>query len=193
MKQTNFYSAVLAAIVASLLLSTGCEEMEIPYGKLPAAARTFIEHYFPTETCVYSERDRDDGQREYEVRLSNGTEIQFNGSGDWKKVDCKYLFLPDGIVPAAIVADLAVRYPGVGIYKAERERGGYEISITNGLKLIYTADGVFVRKSAVTGLMLYHSMEGASLCLASDFKGQDASSRWTLQVACYRVPISPIT
>ena len=46
----------------------------------------------------------------------------------------------------AIVEDLAVRYPGAKIYKAERERGGYEIKITGGLELIYSADGTFVRE-----------------------------------------------
>lgn len=139
---------VLATIVASLLLSTGCErddEQRIPYEKLPAAARTFIETYFPAESCLYAERERDDGRREYEVKLSDGTDIDFHGMGEWKKVDCGYSFLPAGIVPAAIVEDLTVRYPEAKIYKAERERGGYEIELGNGLELIYSADGTFVR------------------------------------------------
>ena len=146
MKKTTICSAVLAAIVASLLLLTGCEEMEISYNKLPAAARAFIENYFPKETCVYAERDRDDGQREYEVRLSNGTEIKFDAQGQWLEVDCKFSLLPEGIVPERIIADVAVRYPNTGIYKVERQLGGYEVSIGSGLELIYSADGTFVRE-----------------------------------------------
>ena len=68
------------------------------------AARTFIETYFPTESCVYAERDRDDGRREYEVRLSNGAEIKFDAQGQWFEVDCKFSLLPAGIVPQTIAA-----------------------------------------------------------------------------------------
>ena len=144
MKITNL--AVLATMFAGLLALSGCEEMRIPYGKLPSKAKAFIETFFPNESCIYAERERDDGRKEYKAELSNGTEIEFYESGDWKKVDCKYSLLPEGIVPQAIVDDLAVRYPGAGIYKAERERGGYEISIGNGLELIYSADGTFIRE-----------------------------------------------
>lgn len=141
--------AVLATIVASLLLSTGCDrddEQRIPYEKLPAAACTFIETYFPAESCVYAERDRDDGRREYEARLSNGAELKFDASGQWLEVDCKFSLLPAGIAPQVIVEDVAVRYPEAGIYKISRELGGYEVSISGGLDLIYAADGTFIRE-----------------------------------------------
>lgn len=140
------YAMIVLALIAGTLLFTECASMRIPYRRLPAKAKAFIETYFPAESCVYAERDRDDGRKEYEVKLSNGTDIDFHASGDWKKVDCGYSFLPAGIVPQAIVEDLAARFPGSKIYKAERERGGYEISIGNGLELIYSADGTFIRE-----------------------------------------------
>lgn len=143
----RYYVTVLATMVASMLLLTGCDDEErISYGKLPSAARTFIETFFPTESCVYAERDRDDGRREYEARLSNGTEIKFDASGEWTEVDCKFSLLPEGIVPQTIVEDLAVRYPEAGIYKISREMGGYEVAISGGLELIYSADGTFIRE-----------------------------------------------
>ena len=75
-------TTVLTALFSLLLGLSACDDEErISYGRLPAAARTFIETYFPTESCVYAERDRDDGHREYEVRLSNGAEIKFDAQG----------------------------------------------------------------------------------------------------------------
>ena len=144
-KKIGKYQLLLSALVLALLCLTSCSN-EISYRKLPEKARNFIETYFPEQSLVYAERDRDNGQKEYEVRLSNGTELEFYESGDWKSVDCKYTFLPEGIVPETIVADIAVRYPGAGIYEAERDAGGYEISIGNGLELIYSADGTFIRE-----------------------------------------------
>ena len=139
------YAMMLAALVAGVLLFTECASMRIPYRRLPTKAKAFIETYFPTESCVYAERDRDDGRREYEVKLSNGTDIDFHASGDWKKVDCEYSFLPAGIVSQAIVDDLAERFPGARISKAERERGGFNLTLDRGAKMIYAADGRFIR------------------------------------------------
>ena len=78
------YAMIAAALVAGVLLFTECASMRIPYRRLPAKAKAFIETYFPAERCVYAERDRDDGRREYEVKLSDGTEIDFHATGDWK-------------------------------------------------------------------------------------------------------------
>lgn len=139
--------AVLTAFFSLLLGLVGCDdEVRISYGKLPEAARLFIETYFPTESCTYAERDRDDGRKEYKAVLTNGTKIEFDATGQWTEVDCKFSRLPAGIVPQRIVEDLAVRYPEAGVYKIERQMGGYEVSIGNGLELIYSADGTFVRE-----------------------------------------------
>lgn len=99
----------------------------------------------PAYLLRHSFLKRDDGRKEYRAELSNGTEIVFDAQGLWLEVDCKFSLLPDGIVPTEIVEDLAGRYPDAGIYKIERAMGGYEISISNGLELIYSADGTFIR------------------------------------------------
>ena len=146
MKRIGRYTAVLAAIVAGLLTMTGCDDEErISYGKLPSAARAFIETYFPAESCTYAERDRADGRREYKAVLSNGTEIDFHATGDWKKVECEYSFVPAGIVPQTITEDLARRFPGGRITEAERETGGYKITTEGGAKAVYSSNGTFIR------------------------------------------------
>lgn len=136
-------------LLAGILTLAGCDdEQRISYGKLPAAARTFIEHYFPENRVTYAEREKDDGRREYKAVLDNGTELQFDGSGMWESVDCKFSLLPEGIIPEPIAADIAARYPDAAAYKIERELGGYEIGLNNGLQAIYAADGTFVREEA---------------------------------------------
>lgn len=139
------YAMIAAALVAGVLLFTECASMRIPYRRLPAKAKAFIETYFPAERCVYAERDRDDGRREYEVKLSDGTEIDFHATGDWKKVECEYSFVPAGIVPQTITEDLARRFPGGRITEAERETGGYKITTEGGTKAVYSSNGTFIR------------------------------------------------
>ena len=137
------YAMIAAALVAGVLLFTECASMRIPYRRLPAKAKAFIETYFPAERCVYAERD--DGRREYEVKLSDGTEIDFHATGDWKKVECEYSFVPAGIVPQTITEDLARRFPGGRITEAERETGGYKITTEGGAKAVYSSNGTFIR------------------------------------------------
>ena len=41
------YAMIAAALVAGVLLFTECASMRIPYRRLPAKAKAFIETYFP--------------------------------------------------------------------------------------------------------------------------------------------------
>lgn len=141
------YLAVLAAMVSGLLILTGCDdEVRISYGKLPSQAQAFIETFFPAESCVRAEREKDDGRKEYKAELSNGTEIEFDASGEWIEVDCKFSALPGGVLPEAVSAHIAEHYPQCVPYKVERQAGGYEVSVSGSLELIYSADGTFVRE-----------------------------------------------
>ena len=58
--------------------------------------------------------------------------------------DATYSTLPAGIIPAAILADIAKRYPDLKPYKVEKEIGGYEIDIP-GFDLYYSYNGEFIR------------------------------------------------
>lgn len=138
---------VAAALLMGLFTLTSCDDdNEIKYSKLPDAAKTFIEQYFPGEKVTYIERDTDNGRKEYDVKLANGTKLQFDELGAWESVDCRPSPLPTGIIPEAIVTHMVANYPDVLAYKIEKEMGGYEVSIGANRELIYAIDGTFVRE-----------------------------------------------
>lgn len=146
-KKRRTYPAVLAAMLSGLLILAGCDdEVRISYGKLPSQAQAFIETFFPAESCVRAEREKNNGRKEYKAELSSGTEIEFDASGQWIEVDCKFSALPAGILPEAISAHMGDHYPQAVPYKAERQPGGYEVSVGGSLELIYNAGGGFVRE-----------------------------------------------
>lgn len=141
------YLRVLATVLAGLLTFTGCDdEKTIGCDELPSAARTFIEQYFPARTPHHVQREKDDGCRKYECTLDDGTQLEFDASGEWTEVDCKFSALPEGILPGRVAGHLAANYPQVVAYKVERQLGGYEVSVSGSLELIYGADGAFVRE-----------------------------------------------
>lgn len=143
MRKTIFKSLLLlfAMLVAA---SCGKDEKEICFDALPDAARQFVKLHFPTAECTRAVHDKGDGTTEYEVWLSDGTELEFDGQGGWKSVDCKFSTLPVGILPEAVRTDIAARYPQSAAYKVERQPGGYEVDIA-GWELYYDQQGTFVR------------------------------------------------
>lgn len=135
-------------MLLGLLTWSSCsdDEKSIRYGSLPEVAQSFVETYFPSLTVIYAEREKDDGRTEYKVLLSDATELKFDEGGVWKSVDCPYGVLPDGILLPAITVHIEENYPDAVVYKVERELGGYEVSLNNGIELIYSSDGTFVRE-----------------------------------------------
>lgn len=144
----NSLLTALALLVGVFSLASCDDDDRISYSKLPDTAQAFIEQYFPDEKVAYVERDKDNGRKEYDVKLANGTELQFDHAGTWQSVDCKFSALPQGILPELIAAHITANYPDVSPYKIEKQTGGYEVSISGGRELIYTSEGVFVREQA---------------------------------------------
>lgn len=112
--------------------------------KLPADAQQFLKDYFPKARISLIKIDRHLLKKpDYEVRLTNGTTIEFKNSGQWKEVDCKDKAVPDGIVPKRIKQYVTKNYPDVKITKIEKKSGGYEIELGDNIELKFDLLGTF--------------------------------------------------
>ncbi len=147
-KKTLFYlNAILLLAVAAI--GTSCDDEKcIEFGDLPQSARHFVETYFGGIEITSAVRDKDDGRTTYELRLADGTEIDFNENGEWENIDCPFSTLPDGILPQAIAGDIATRYPDARLHGAERAIGGYIIDLNKAdgtpLEVRYSAAGDYI-------------------------------------------------
>ena len=105
------------------------------------AIQQFVSTYFPKATILFTQRD--DG--EYEVRLSDGTEIDFTRKGEWKNIDCKhsniYTSVPAELIPIEIANYVKASFPDEDIVKIDKERYGYEIELSNDLELKFNKQG----------------------------------------------------
>ncbi len=136
--------AIVALLGVMLFASCGDSDKEISSSSLPDAAKAFITQYFPMQTILHAERDKDNGTRYYEVTLSSGTQIDFDSSGTWIKVDCKFNALPTGILPDKITTYITDNYPAAIATEVDKEYGGYQVQLNNARKLIFSADGTFI-------------------------------------------------
>ncbi len=114
----------------------------VTYKELPQKAQQFITKHFSN---VKFSSAKVDG-REYEVYLSDGTQIDFNAAGEWKDVDCHARAVPASIVPEAIAKNVKANYPkSVFIVKIEKTRNGYDVELNNDIDLKYDAKGKLLR------------------------------------------------
>ena len=131
----------LVALMALLASAKADNDRPISPDQLPAAAQTFIKQTFPQQTIAYAEIEQSFAKTKYEVRLSDGSKVEFTGTGEWDKVDCKYKAVPAALVPEVIAKNVQASYPGALITKIDKELFGWEIELNNGLDLKYSAAG----------------------------------------------------
>lgn len=146
----RFYSLIVMAALSVFTLAA-CDDVNISFKRLPEKAQEFITAYFPGLEMVRAEKEYDDGVKEYKVKLSNGTEIEFDADGDWTSVSCEYSFVPDAIVPEAIREHLQETLVEYKVVSIEKNLGGYDLDVVtpDGLKkdYRYAADGTFISQS----------------------------------------------
>ena len=123
-------------LLLGVLLFTSCDvEKEIDFCDLPAEARSFIDNYFPEADILSITREKEDGRKEYQVQLSDGTEMEFDEDGAWTNIECYYSPLPTGILPATVIAKVEELHSEAYINGVEKEQGGYVVEVT-------AADGI---------------------------------------------------
>ena len=131
---------IIFAIVAVILGVTACSVVEkreiITVAELPVAAQQLLQENFPEQGASYVLKETEWLVKvSYEVRLQNGAELDFDADGQWEKVDCKLLPVPDGILPAEILTQVAQAFPGAFVTEIDRDFRGYDVELDNHLDI----------------------------------------------------------
>ena len=108
--------------------------------ELPVKTQQFLDNNFANVKITYAKLERDLFERSYEVVLADGTKLEFTYQGDWKDVDCRYEEVPAAIVPQPIKEYVSSNYPNEKILKIERDRGYYELKLSNRYELTFNKD-----------------------------------------------------
>ena len=141
-KSSLFFAALVCMLMQSL--SSFADDRVIPTQQLPAAAQTFVQNTFPGKGIAYATIDRDFGKTTYDVRLNDGTEVDFDSKGTWDKVDCGFSAVPAQLVPVAIANYVKANYAGATIVKIDKEHHGYDIELSNDLELKFNKQGQLI-------------------------------------------------
>ena len=90
--------------------------------------------------------DKDWGRvSEYEVILTDGSEISFDKDGNWENVEVNNSrSVPSAFVPAQVRKVVAGQQPGQRIVGVDRDRRGYDIELSNGIEMKFDKAGKFL-------------------------------------------------
>lgn len=150
MVQTSIIKRLTAAVVA-IVLGVFSVSALLPLDKysinrkdLPEAARQMLDEHFPKAKVSMVKVDRHLLKRtDYDVKLTNGTKIEFSNKGKWTHVDCKKKSVPESLVPKAISRSVGKKYPGEKIVRIRRSTLYYTVGLANGKELKYDLLGIF--------------------------------------------------
>ena len=140
-KQVLFLAAMMCMMHA---VSTFARDRIITVEQLPAAAKTFVNDTFSGHSISYAKVETDFLKKTYEVRLDNGTKIEFDKNGTFDKLDCGINAVPAKLIPATIANYVKTNYPKTKITKIDKERYGYEVELSNDLDLKFNHEGVLI-------------------------------------------------
>lgn len=111
------------------------DDKQISFAELPAKAQQFIQTHYPNSEVTFATMDRDIYSTDYDVRLSCGTKIEFDGDGEWTEVDCHRQAVAKAIVPEQIESYVANNYPSQAVCEIQRGHRGWDVKLTSGLEL----------------------------------------------------------
>lgn len=140
--KTRIFTMLLVAVMASISLSAFAGR-KIDATELPRNARVLIAKYYPNDRIKKVKMEKSGYGIKYEVDMMSGAELEFAGNGEWLEIEAsKRGAVPAGLVPAHILRDVKRNYRGVYIVKIEKERGGYEVKLSNHKKIRFAASSV---------------------------------------------------
>lgn len=135
---------LLAFLAAALTNARAFDKYTIDRDELPQPAQEFLNEYFPKAKVSIIKVDKHLLKKtDYDVKLTNGTKIEFNNSGKWTSVDCKTKEVPQKLILKAIRNYVSKNFPQTFITSIEKKTSGYEIELNDGVELKFNLLGGF--------------------------------------------------
>lgn len=137
---------LMMAVIATMACSAKDKYSTDP-NVLPQTARTILANHFPKAKVSHIKIDKHTfGGTDYDVILTDGTEIDFDSKGNLDEVDCgRSGQVPDGLVAKSVLSYVKKSYPGQRIVKYDIKSNGYDVELQSGVEIEFDKQGRFRR------------------------------------------------
>lgn len=141
MKTTHIFTVALLS-----LAMTVTAQKKIDVSELPSGATEFIKKHFPKTTIETAKKDREDGEKGYEVILSDGTEVEFWKDGKWREVDGNKKPIPTDFIDRSIVDYVTKNYPNNKITHIDYGHKDIDVDLDGKIDLEFSKEGKFLKE-----------------------------------------------
>ena len=113
---------------------------------IPAAAQSFISNTFKAKINLIKIDKKTFGGADYEVILTDGTEVEFDSKGNWKEIEVgASKAIPEKLVPELTRRYVNANHKGQKIVSVDKDRNGYTFGLTDGVEFKTDLSGRFLR------------------------------------------------
>lgn len=113
---------------------------------LPQAAKLTLQKHFKAKVALVKIEKTIGTIQEYEVILTDGTDISFDAKGNWDSVETPInKVVPSKLIPQSIVDYVNTNYKKAGIVSIDKENYGYDVELSNGIEMKFDKAGNFKR------------------------------------------------
>ncbi len=132
-------------LLSFAFIFASCEkEKVVSENDIPATSKSYITTHFPDQKIAQAIKEVDDLRTTYIVYLDNAVKLEFNKSGEVRKIEGNSE-LPDSVIPSPILTYVQDNYPAEYIKKWELDDNRQEVELSNGLDLEFDRNGNFLR------------------------------------------------
>jgi len=135
----------LAVLLLGLAIPALAQK-KIASSELPKPAQEFLQKHFSHTGIEIAKKDAEHGEKGYEVKLQDGTEVEFWKDGSYREVDGGKNPIPTAFIPASIRDYVAANYPNEKITHIDYGHKDVDVDLTNNIDLEFTKDGKFLKK-----------------------------------------------
>jgi hypothetical protein len=113
--------------------------------KLPTEATAFLETNFKGIEIQEMYKEMEGSSFKYEVKLSNGAEVEFNSRGRWREMESKTASLPTSMLQASVGEYILKTYPNAIITEVKKGYRFNFVEINDETMLQFDTEGNFYR------------------------------------------------
>jgi len=135
-------------IAATLLLGfsiTATAQKKIELKELPKTSQDFLQQYFSNTTIDVVKKDAEHGEKGYEVKLKDGTEVEFWKDGSYREVDGHDKPIPTGFLPQWLNDYVTQHHPYEKVTHIDYGHKDVDVDLTNNIDLEFTKDGKILK------------------------------------------------
>lgn len=134
---------------AVLFVNTGQADEKVfttDVNKLPENSRLFLSTHFNDMKISHISMEKNWlGVKDYDVILTDGTEVEFHKNGEWKDINRKGKPVPETVMLPAIADYVKTNFPESYVVGLEKDGRIIEVKLNNGIELDFDSKGM-IRK-----------------------------------------------